>query len=141
MAVAAASQALPPIRTALQRNYQSRIIGAEWGWCLIAHHDALSAYLTWFVEQREAFCVDAGVARPGPMQSSRSAVVIPFRRKVTTYLRHPDERLRPSLSIAPLPPSCAASAWRACCAHGMKFFRCPPSAVTSAILCNAVRIS
>jgi hypothetical protein len=47
----------------------------------MTHRDALSAYLLWFLEQRDVFWFDAEETGPGPTQPSKSAVVIPFRRR------------------------------------------------------------
>jgi hypothetical protein len=45
----------------------------------MTHRDALSAYLLWFLEQRGAFWF--GAEETGPRQPSKSAVIIPFRRR------------------------------------------------------------
>jgi hypothetical protein len=45
----------------------------------MTNRDALSAYLLWFLEQRGAFWF--GAKETGPRQTSKSAVIIPFRRR------------------------------------------------------------
>ena len=47
----------------------------------MTNRDALSAYLFWFLEQRGAFWFDAEESEPGSRQPSKSAVIIPFRRR------------------------------------------------------------
>jgi hypothetical protein len=42
--------------------------------------DRLTAYLTWFLQQPDAFRFDADAAVAHPVRPKRSAIVIPFRR-------------------------------------------------------------